>query len=440
MSNQFKTVIPQSSVLLKLPLVLIIISFLCVASLSTLTESAHAEWTSQGEVTIESRIFTPDNDARTKDQGFGLFSRISAAGKSGVWEASFGGMGRVDGIDRDRDVVQFEDTWVGARNDNWTLRGGFQILNWGVHEIFKPSDFINSRNYDSDVERPEKKGELMVSIARRVYKGQLTAFWMPRYEPPHLPGSSSRLNFAPPGTAIGNPVWVERNGTISTNNYGLAQGGARLTQHLLGADFSLYSVYHMDRWQPAIATNNTTFAFHPLYFKVLQSGATYTQVFGSWIVKWDMAYRKFDAPSTVPGFSSATRKDHFITAAGVEYNWAHSNGSDSTFYLEAQNIWGTTQAERQALHLFQRDLFAGYRYAFNDADGKDITAVCIFDAEFQTTHQIFFNLSYGQRLTDTWKIRGGFRLVDAPQKHTVPIGLESLDRSHLAFINLTRSF
>jgi hypothetical protein len=397
---------------------------------------------SKGEVALENRLFSDDDLAITKDGNLDLFARLESSFKSGPFRAGFRVFGRADKGDRQRSIIAIEEAWIGFCNSGWDIKLGAQMLNWSATEAFHPADMINSRLLDSDIEKPEKFGEVMLSVNRKIGRGSLTAFIMPRYEAPEFPSSRSRLNFFPTGLEVGNELWLERDGEISSNSYGL-QWGLRFSQTLGAADISLHYIEHQDRSQPLMLMDNQNGMLHPMYFPVRDIGGTLLRVFGGWIVKLEYDYRDFINPENpvqvnFAGLVPVKQLDHSQLALGLEYGWTYSGGGEGTLIVEGQRFFGVNKIQRATLHPFQSDILIGYRHAWNDILGRELLVTTIIDIERK--HEYLLNVSYSQRLNDTWGVRLGFRLVDAPVKGDFPIGLETLHKSNQVFLVLTKYF
>ncbi len=381
----------------------------------------------KAEVALESRQFDDDNDALTEDTGTSLFARVDTVLSKGSLKFALRAFTRVDPQDHERDLSAFEELFVSWERSQWRIRAGYQMLNWTATEAFHPADVVNSRNFDSHIENPEKLGELMVSLRRRIGLGSVEAYLLPRMERPKLPGSRSRLSFAPPGVELGTPRWLDEDGLTHESNWRL-QWGVRWAAVLGDADISLHVLDHQDRQQPVIVFD-PAIGLSPSYAPVVDVGATYLHILGGSLVKLEVGHKDFKTDA---------QKDHTQVALGYEYGWVVGNGAQATFIAEAQNYFGVAEHERAALGIFQRDLLLGYRHAFNDMLGRELLVTWIADLE--RDHEFLINMRYSQRLNDTWSIETGFRLVDAPVKNQTAVGLESLDGANQIFVNLRRYF
>ncbi len=393
------------------------------------------EWKSKGEVSAESRIFSDDEDEATVDRGLGLFARLDARYDHEALRFRARGFGRVDHEDGSRDLTALEEAWFGYIRHGWDLRFGFQMLNWTATEAFHPADIMNSRNLDSNIENPEKLGELMFSIKRRIRQGGLTLYFLPRYEEPNLPEASSRLSFVPAGFQVEAPIWLEDEGEIASDSYG-AQWGGRFTQVVGNADVSLHYLDHLDRQQPRFEVDSDARSIRPVYSRVRDLGGTYLHILGAWVLKLELSHKDFlEQKGALARFN---QRDHTQAALGLEYGWVNGNGSDSTLLLEGQSVLGANEQERAALSPFQRDMLVGYRHSWNDRMGRELLATAIFDLE--RSREYLLNLSYKQRLSDTWSIQAGLRWIDADPGGEPPRGLQNLDEANQAFLTLTRYF
>jgi len=396
----------------------------------------------QGEARLENRVFGSDNASETIDTNLGLFGRVDARFRRNGWASALRVVGRLDFLDEGRTVAFDEEAWIGYRRGNVEFRVGSRMLNWSATEAFHPADIMNSRNLDSDIERPEKLGEPMVSLSYRFPKGTFAAFLMPYRRSPLFPSPASRMNPAPPGWGFEDPVWIESDGSASRSGWS-RQGGVRLTKNLGPADLALHVVSHHDRFQPLLVARPERETLIPIYLPVVDTGATYLHVIDAWVIKAEFNHRNFDNPDhpfeiAAGRLVDLSRSDHSQLALGFEWGWTLAGGADATVFGEAQAILGVDRETRAELSIFQRDLLIGYRHSFNDAQGRQFYASLIVDVE--RSRELLLNLRYRQRLSNTWAIEAGLRIFDAPQKNIIPQGLELFENSSHFLINLSRYF
>jgi len=131
---------------------------------------------SKGELVLQTRAFTPDNEDVTKDEGVVLASRLEYSNKGKRVQTQLRVATRIDALDKSRDVLLLEEGFLAAKFGPLRLRVGAQLTNWTTTEAFHPADVLNSRNFDSDVENLEKLGEPMVEAGGKVFKGYLGGY------------------------------------------------------------------------------------------------------------------------------------------------------------------------------------------------------------------------------------------------------------------------
>jgi hypothetical protein len=393
---------------------------------------------SRGQLALEGRAFLPDDDPTTEDWGFGLFSRLEWAHSHDPWSERLRITGRLDAIDRGRDHLVLEEAWVQYWRGRLKLRLGADIVNWTATEAFHPADVLNARNLDSDLENYEKVGEPMLFAALSLLEDTtLELYVMPGYMAALLPSRRSRLRLVPSGADIGGRLLVDRRGRFTDAIIG-PQAALRLRTVWGSADLSLHVLEHMDRSQPLVVTDPGTERLHAVFLTVRQVGLTYSQVFGSLIAKLEASYRDFVRVEDTSRFGALPDRDHATLALGAEYGFVHDGGSESTLLAEVQAVFGLSEIERYQVNPFQRDLMLGYRFAWNDEPSRTLLVSAIFDLE--RGGEYLLNVTYEQRLGETWGIALGARLINAEANADSPFGLTPLRDADLLRVVLSRYF
>lgn len=402
-----------------------------------------ANWESSGELSVESRRFNDDHDRTTVDSGVALYSKLNVEYNEDSLKYRASGFGRFDRIDSGRNIMAFKDNYIAYTSPNFYFVMGIKEHNWTVLEAFHPADILNSRNYDSDLGKQEKLGEMTVSLERTFETGSLSFLFLPHYKDPHFPSESSRmsLRLSPSpyiSNQLGDPIYVEDNNTVSGDNWG-AQWGARLVKNFDQMDLSFNFVQHMDRSQPLFSISDDLL-IHPYYFRVSQFGSTLQWVLSKWIIKSEIVHRKFKSSTINTTTTGTTLKptDHTIVALGLERSVSLANSHELLLFIEGQSLFGTTKLQRSLISPFQRDAMLGFNYMFNDVDNMQITTAWIVDLERKKEN--YFSFSYSQRLGEVWNVKTGLYYIDAPAKQSTPVGLEVYDNTNYVFLNLTRHF
>ena len=409
---------------------------------------AVASTDSKGSVGFEGRAFVPEGDEVDRfDYGSLLVGRLEWKGKQKPFREKLRVVGRAAAIDRDRSRLVVEEAWVGYRSKYLRLKAGVQLLNWTATEAFHPADVVNSRNFDGNVENPDKVGEPMVSATLRLGRVHLTGYYLPVRMDPVFPGPRSRLSFS--GTKLGDPLWVPRGGgdiDDLEDSHFEHQWAVRLATTLGSADIALHAIQHNDRSQPGLAINQREGTARPVYAFVTQVGMTYAHAVSDFLLKLEAAHRRPDDldvelqfPVAHDGNTPATLllsvdpPNHTIVAAGVEYGWSYDTLGQATVIVEGQGVVDVADAdERKAITPFQRDVLVGYRHDFEDVQGTTLNLGVIVDLEGDG---VVGTGSVGRRLGETWTLATSLRLNfidDGP--------LEPLDGDHFMQLELIRHF
>ncbi|MEE2756955.1 MAG: hypothetical protein VYA30_09850 [Myxococcota bacterium] len=411
--------------------------YIVLLGLLGLSSASWSKVSSRGEIVLSSRVFSPDSDTLTKDQGLALATELESRGRHGPVRHQVRLFGRVAAFDEDRSVVFFKDAWVGYKNPYLEFKVGPQVLNWTATEAFHPADIINSRNLDSDFENAEKLGEPIASIRLRFLNGGLTAYAMPIRISPLFPGQRSRLNLTE-GAALGDGLWMTPTGTLSSESWG-AQWALRLDQTIGSADFAVHVVQHNDRTQPAIVADPQTGLVQPVYGRVDRLGLTYTQAIGEWLMKLEVDHRMFDELMSGPRrlVVRDLPVDHTAVAVGAEWGWGYQLGHEGTLILESQFAVtaDSSASEMSQLGPFQRDGLIGYRHTWNDTAGTEMMLGAIFD--LQRASEFLGTLSLSRRISDVWRAKLGMRAIRAPEQTSL---LNAYHNLYSAQLDITRYF
>lgn len=396
--------------------------------------SAEVKISSQGELGIEARLFTGGGEG---DQGnVSGIGRLSLSGKSKPFKFKFRGFIRHDGVDRTRSAIFPEEAWVEYREKGLRFRAGYQLLNWTATEAFHPADVINSRYFDGNVQNPEKLGELILSLRLKIGNGNIEGFLMPLFTEPILPSTQSRFRFSPFGSEVTNTLILDRDGELTETKVH-PNWGVRLSQTLGKADVSMHVLQQTDKSLPQVRFESLPPTSPPnlVFQQVTQVGGTYQQALGTFLLKFEGAYRWF-VDSNDPTFAGLS--DFGLVAGGVEWGFGHESGGESTFLLEGQSIFGQGDADL-TFFLFERDVLLGYRYAHGDESDQSLTLSSIVDLD--DPEQIFGNAEYGRRLGDSWRLSAGFRLIRYPaSEDSAPVGPENLNNANYVYTTLLRYF
>lgn len=400
-----------------------------------------------GEIHMEFKQFRDDNLPKTIDQSFSVLSKLRSSYESDHFKLKAEILSRVDKDDSQKDVIIPQDlniTYQVGEEWIWHTTFGFKIYNWSVMESFHPSDFINSKNYQTTFDGIEKRGQLIAEMGLDWNGGGINLFSILRQEDPIYPSSQSRLGFE---FDVPTPYYVKAPYTLSQDKWRLPiWPGIRINHSFENFDLALFSVTTYDRETPYVnfeyilpPLGPVNFEIDPLYFPATYHGFTFQRPFDNLILKAEAVIKQYQEKFPLKNQYQQIffPKDYNTIAVGAEYGIEHPDaGSQSLFLIEYQNI---TEAKsiRSKMGAFQNDLMLAYRYSFNDTDGKELTVISIFDLD---NNDIGAVLDYTQRYDSNWKIKTGLRYFEVKDTEAVINGISHLRGDHHFYLTLGRYF
>lgn len=409
----------------------------------------------QGEVAFEFRSFEDDSDDQTIENNLSIFTRLEESYKGENSKHILRGFARADKKDRERSVIIIEDaylSWEYGDEEITSFLIGKKLFNWTATEAFHPNDFVNSRNFDSDLENIEKKGEAVVELNQTFGNGEVSLYYFPRFSAPKFPGRRSHLS---QGVGLASPIIYE--GNRASEDYNVFQYGAKFEYGFDFADVGIYALRHIDRSSPIIGTNAFTYnpflnvnlpndlnTFKnnptPYFFETFELGMNLTIPLETFILKFEGNSKNFLKEEIIILTPKGLRRptDYKEVVLGLEVPFSHDSGAETNVFAEFSGLFGVVKETRAELSLFQRDLFLGLRHAINDEMGTEYFFSMITDLERKKER--LFNLSFARRLSDIWKMKVGMKVYSAPQKGDSPLGLELYDKDSHAQVTFTRYF
>ncbi|MCJ8346744.1 hypothetical protein MJH12_14470 [bacterium] len=400
--------------------------------LSLLTSSNFAfEYRFEGESTLEARVFKKDRLSSTKDHSIANKTSLKWRAKQDNYSAEIRGFVRRDFSQKSRDVSILEEFSMSYEGNSYEISLGSKMFNWSALEAFHPVDNINARNYDSNVESPEKIGQNVVQYSKLIGESIVWDFYyMPDFRHPKLTGKDSRLSFS--GVDFNNYSQILSNGSYS-NSSSKDQWGLRYQRNFEGGDISFHYMDFVDKNHFLEQPNGN--GLQASFAAVKQFGGTLQQILGEYTLKVEAAYLYYADFSLL---NANSLEDHFQLPVGLEKTSYHDNSQETVWIVEAQNIFGVDEKVRLALDPFQRDILFGFRHSFNDVMSKELSGSIIIDLE--ESKQILISTTWAQRLSDTSKFKFHLRMIDAYANGQNPVGLQNLNQDHQVLMEYIRYF
>lgn len=386
--------------------------------LLTFSSVLASEVTVRSDITLEVTQFEDDGDSDTFENQRSIKLHVEGEKEWSTIEAKFAVNARFDDQDSERNILWFGDTYlINPISDKLELRAGFQVFNFSYMEAFHPLDSLNARIIDVSLVNSEKMGEPFISLQTYKWDADIKFILLPYAIRPVLPGKNSRLNLP---QDFNKARWVGQDGKEPdiSNHFAVS----------FEKTFDSYDILALvskgiDRSRLLIGTidytvfGDTPFPdsadfFTPFYFERYLTGVNGVYNFESFQLKGSLAHTYYLSDDEIlvvksgtesnPEFELVKPQDYTAMALGFEKPLSHSGGFDSTIIVEYQNI---LTSEKQRFPI-QNDLFAAWRFSFNDINSKQVTLSILQDLE-STDLAGYMGVAYSQRFLETWKIELG---------------------------------
>lgn len=399
---------------------------------------------SGGEFALENRYYPKEVASASEDYNLSVFGRFYYDYEKESLFLKASGIGRFDILDEKRRFATVEDLFIEKKvGENIRLSLGYKVYNDSVLEIFHPADIINSRNFDGDFERLEKRGELALETEVYNLDSSLSFYFFPHMERPLFPGAKSRMGV---GREFDRVVAVIRD-DIKESDFWIPQYGVRAKTKLLGFDIGAFYFRHIDRNRPVFAFNEFVSSpfllpknqkkFYPHFFEVDDFGFTLVGEISSILFKMESTYHHYVSERELlivdkNKFSLFSPDDHLELATGLEYILSLESGHDMTFFLEWQKIFIQKNSYQKKSSPFQNDLSLGARYALNDIAGTEIYAFILGDVAGRD--EGIFSVKLSRRFSERIRYEVAARVVWAHENDDY--GLRALEDDHYLTMNV----
>lgn len=285
--------------------------------------------------------------------------------------------GRVDKEDKERSHADVREAAWTHFGEEWEIKVGISKVFWGVAESAHFVDVINQNDALEGIDGEEKLGQPLTKLSFEKSWGTVDFFWMPYFR---------ERSFVGPDGRLGLPLAVDvDNAQYESSQEQWHDDFAFRYSHYIG-DFD-FAVSHFSGTgrEPILAFNNDFSApkLLPIYEVVDQTGLELQYLFEEWIFKFEGItnsgmLRRYSA--AVAGFE--------FTQVGVFESQADLGWLFEYLYDDRRNY---------PITLFERDVFAGWRYAFNDADSSEVLVGIIYDTK---SHERMFSIEASQRIAE----------------------------------------
>lgn len=385
------------------------------------------EWDISGSLGFESRFFLTDPQFPGQFEGHQPSLIVEPDIR---WESTSGNhqvvllpFWRIDTRDDERTHVDLREAyWRGIFGDYEVLVGLKKVF-WGVTESRHLVDVVNQTDAVEDVDEEDKLGQPMVQLTTIQDWGTLSLFAMSGFRDRNFPGPKGRLRTQPyiddDTSEFDNPM---RHGSVDV--------ALRYANYFGDWDVGL-SVFHGLSREPRLRLAPTLDRLVPVYDTITQAGLDIQYTKDAWLWKLEAIGREGQGNP----FGAAVAGFEYTLYQIFEKPWDLGllaeylyDGRDD-FELAAPG--DVSDAPPTA---FQNDVFAGGRFALNDAQDTALLAGAIADAETGSTAIL---IEGERRLGDSWFVEIESRLFLAVDEEDALVPFEDDD---FVTFRLTRHF
>ncbi len=275
------------------------------------------------------------------------------------------------------DIRQFD--LVLAQGD-WEIQAGISKVFWGVTESQHLVDIINQTDNLAGIDGEEKLGQPLLRLSRLLANGALDFYVLPYFRERQFAGNNSRLR---PALPVLDEARYESEREQQQVDIAL-----RWAYTYENIDLAAYWFKGTAR-QPLLQaqTKNEQMILQPYYPQINQTALTLQHTGDAWLWKLEALYQKNHEQS------------HAAAVGGFEYTW--SGVFDSAVDLGLLAEYHRDSRGLSASNPWQKDLFIGNRWGFNDVQSTEILAGVLVDLDQQGRS---LRIEASRRLGDNMKL------------------------------------
>jgi len=288
---------------------------------------------------------------------------------------------RADNKDAGRQHADIRELlWLHLDGDNeW--RVGINTMFWGVTESQHLVDVINQIDRVEGIDGEDKLGQPMIHLNRYRDWGVLDFLLLTGFRERTFPAAEGRLRL-PLVVDTTAPIYESSDGNKHIDyaiRFSQAYGN-------LDLGISLFKGTNRDpQFVPGVDSNGQAVLF-PVYLQMTQVALDLQLIVEDWTWKLEMIHRD-TSPSAYQALTG-----------GFEYTFYSVFDSDINVGSLAEYSYDSRDEGQRGV--FDRDLFVGARFAFNDVQSSELLAGFVVDTEKGSQT---FRLEGNRRIGDNWK-------------------------------------
>jgi len=374
-------------IVLRIPFLLLGLSFLSTASWADF----------DAEVGLETRYFFKEGLSEQDKLHPSIRTEITYQNAWGDNSVEVIGFARYDQQDSERSHADIREASLTHVGNDWELKVGISKVFWGVTESRHLVDIINQTDTVESLDGEDKLGQPMTKLSLEQNWGTIDLFWLPYFRERTFGGEDGRL---------GLPSVVDTDDAIysSSAERWHSDFAVRFSHYIGDFDFAISHFSGTSR-DPIFAPNDDPFKISPAYYTIDQTGLELQYIYDEWLFKFE-------------GITNSGLKQRFSAAVfGFEFTQVGIFESSADLGWLVEYLYD--DRKEAAPHSFEQDIFAGWRYAFNDADSSEILAGIIYDPE---TEETIYSIEANKRLASDLKLNVEARVFEGSDVSNVFTG------------------
>ncbi len=335
------------------------------------------------EIGIEGRYFQEEGDmGQNRDNGSAWIKpEFYYEWNDGYDRFSLVGYYRHDENDDERTHGDLrEANWLHI-GEYWETRVGVGKVYWGVTESQHLVDIINQTDLVESPDGEEKLGQPMFQFSTAQDQVVLDFYILPYFRERLFPGPEGRL---------GLPFELD----LDTTNYDSGQEEEHIDlavrYAIIGDDFEVSLSHFAGTSREPILVFNRNVSnpkLIPYYPLIEQTGLVMQLIQEGWLFKFEGIVRS--------GFGDR----YSAVTTGFEYTQGGLLGSDIDLGWLLEGLWDERGDE--ATSFLERDVFLGWRWAFNDINSTELLLGAILDTE---SGEQIYSIEASRRLFDVFTV------------------------------------
>jgi len=273
-----------------------------------------------------------------------------------------------------------EANWLHI-GEYWETRIGVGKVYWGVTESQHLVDIINQTDLVESPDGEEKLGQPLFRFSTAQDQVVLDFYVLPFFRERLFPGPDGRM---------GLPFELDLDTTIYESNQEENHIDLAFRYAIIGDDFEVSLSYFTGTSREPIhifnndASNPKLVPYYPL---IEQTGLVMQLIQEGWLFKFEGIVRS--------GFGDR----YSAVTTGFEYTQGGVFGSDIDIGWLLEGLWDERGDEAQSF--LERDVFLGWRWAFNDINSTEFLMGAIYDIE---SGEQLYSLEASRRLFDVFTV------------------------------------